>query len=67
MAAPVLLRSSGYQFLNDLALDKIADYTDFPDASTPQAYFVPVNIAYDQETCISWARLSGRTTAESGQ
>ncbi|MEM7794901.1 MAG: hypothetical protein AAF579_10675 [Cyanobacteria bacterium P01_C01_bin.118] len=71
-AAPVLLRSSGYQFLNELALDSLADYTDFPDVSVPQAYIVPVNIDYNQETCMNWARLIGsetgaETTAENDQ
>lgn len=54
---PKLLRSTGYAFLNDVALKRIDTY-DFPEANLPQAYVVPVAIDYDEDACVDLADLS---------
>ena len=59
---PALLRSSGYDFLNDVALDRIKDYSEFPTDSSQQAYVVPVEIDYSEDTCVDLAEL--RSTAD---
>ena len=64
---PQLLRSTGYAFLNDAALNRIDAY-DFPAASSPQAYMVPVAINYDKDACVDLAELNpdaSETTAAS--
>ncbi|MEM9266565.1 MAG: hypothetical protein AAGA46_13675 [Cyanobacteria bacterium P01_F01_bin.13] len=54
---PTLLRSSGYEFLNDIALDKIQAYADFPEASSQQIYTVDVEVDYDKNACVDLAKL----------
>ena len=54
---PSLLRSSGYGFLNDIALNKIQDYAHFPDTSTRKAYMVDIAINYDHDSCVNLAEL----------
>ncbi len=54
---PTLLRSSGYDFLNDIALAKIQDYTDFPNADSQQLYTVDVEVDYDKDACIELNEL----------
>ena len=54
---PSLLRSSGYSFLNDIALNKIQDYAHFPDTSTRTAYMVDIAINYDHDSCVNLAEL----------
>ncbi len=55
---PTLLRSSGYAFLNDIALEKIQDYTDFPEENASTAYTVNVDVDYNQDTCVDLAKLT---------
>ncbi|MEM7066750.1 MAG: hypothetical protein AAF572_26735 [Cyanobacteria bacterium P01_B01_bin.77] len=55
---PALLRSSGYPFLNDVALQKIQDYKNFPTENTQKIYTVPFDVNYDEDTCLSLAELS---------
>ncbi|ESA36674.1 hypothetical protein N836_06325 [Leptolyngbya sp. Heron Island J] len=54
---PTLLRSSGYEFLNDIALAKLQDYTDFPEANTQKLYTVDIEVDYDQDACIELSDL----------
>lgn len=54
---PTLLRSSGYGFLNDIALEKIKDYDDFPEESVQKIYTVDVEVDYDKATCVDLAKL----------
>lgn len=54
---PTLLRSSGYEFLNDIALAKIQDYSDFPDADSQQLYTVNVEVDYDEDACVDLSDL----------
>ncbi|MEO0351612.1 MAG: hypothetical protein AAF282_16360 [Cyanobacteria bacterium P01_A01_bin.15] len=62
--APTLLRSSGYDFLNDVALDRIQDYSEFPTGDSQQAYMVPVEIDYSEETCIDLADLKSTAASD---
>lgn len=55
---PTLLRSSGYPFLNDVALKKIQDYADFPTENTQKIYTVPFDVKYDEDACLSLADIS---------
>ncbi len=54
---PTLLRSTGYEFLNEIALAKIQDYTDFPDANSQQLYTVDIEVDYDQDACLDLSDL----------
>ncbi len=54
---PALLRSSGYGFLNNTAMEKIQDYTDFPEADSQKIYTVDIEVDYDQEACLDLAKL----------
>ncbi|MBT9313863.1 hypothetical protein IXB50_00290 [Leptothoe spongobia TAU-MAC 1115] len=54
---PTLLRSSGYPFLNDIALGKIKDYSEFPDEAVQKIYAVPVEVKYNEDACVSLAKL----------
>ena len=54
---PALLRSSGYEFLNEIALEKVKDYTDFPEESSQQAYTIDVEVDYDEDACVDLAQL----------
>jgi hypothetical protein len=54
---PRLLRSTGYEFLNQEAIERVKDYADFPVARDQKAYIVEVEIAYDSETCLRLANL----------
>ncbi|MEA5463308.1 hypothetical protein VB741_06165 [Leptothoe sp. PORK10 BA2] len=54
---PTLLRSSGYGFLNDIALEKIKDYENFPEDSAQKIYLVDVEVDYDKTTCVDLAKL----------
>ena len=49
---PTLLRSSGYEFINDIALAKLQDYADFPEADSQKLYTVDIEVNYDPEACI---------------
>ncbi|MEM1240874.1 MAG: energy transducer TonB [Cyanobacteria bacterium P01_H01_bin.26] len=49
----VVLRSTGYEYLNDEALEALVD-SDFPETETPVRYAVEVVIDYDAETCRSF-------------
>ncbi|MGD1855591.1 MAG: hypothetical protein ACFB2W_15215 [Leptolyngbyaceae cyanobacterium] len=55
---PELLRSSGYPFLNDVALKQIQDYEDFPVENTQKVYTVPFEVNYDEDACLGLAELS---------
>ena len=48
----VVLRSTGYEYLNDEALGVLMD-SDFPETETPVRYAVEVVVDYDAETCRS--------------
>ncbi|MEM1240342.1 MAG: hypothetical protein AAGI45_10925 [Cyanobacteria bacterium P01_H01_bin.26] len=61
---PTLLRSSGYDFLNDVALDRIKDYSEFPTGGSQKAYMVPVEIDYSEETCVDLADLKSTATSD---
>ena len=54
---PAILRSSGYGFLNDIALEKIKDYQDFPDEDIQKLYTINVEVDYDKDACISLSDL----------
>ena len=54
---PMLLRSSGYPLLNDIALGNIKDYKEFPDSNAQKIYTVPVEVKYNEEACVSLAKL----------
>ncbi|MEM8612242.1 MAG: hypothetical protein AAGF93_09515 [Cyanobacteria bacterium P01_H01_bin.105] len=56
-AEPTLLRSSGYDFLNDIALEKVKTYDSFPDERSQKMYTVPVEVEYDKSACIDLADL----------
>lgn len=56
-AEPTLLRSSGYEVLNNIALTKIKDYTDFPDESSHQAYTIAIDVDYDKDACLDLTKL----------
>lgn len=55
---PTLLRSSGYPFLNDVALQKIQDYENFPAENTQKIYTVLFDVKYDEDACLSLADIS---------
>ncbi|MBE9069761.1 hypothetical protein IQ260_24260 [Leptolyngbya cf. ectocarpi LEGE 11479] len=61
---PALLRSSGYPFLNDVALQKIQDYENFPTENTQKIYTVPFDVNYDEDACLSLADISAADTSE---
>lgn len=48
---PVLLKSTGYPFLNEQALATLAE-AEFPEADTAAVYQFAVEIEYDAENCI---------------
>ncbi len=54
---PALLRSSGYGFLNEIALEKAKDYTDFPEESSQQAYTIDIEVDYDEDACVDLVQL----------
>ncbi|MEO1507439.1 MAG: hypothetical protein AAFU84_07305 [Cyanobacteria bacterium J06633_23] len=54
---PTLLRSSGYEVLNNVALAKIKDYTDFPDEGSHQAYTIDIDVDYDKDACLDLTNL----------
>ncbi|MEM1254657.1 MAG: hypothetical protein AAGI69_19655 [Cyanobacteria bacterium P01_H01_bin.21] len=56
-AEPTILRSSGYGFLNDIALEKLKDYQDFPDEDTQKLYTIDIEVDYDKDACISLSDL----------
>lgn len=60
---PALLRSSGYPFLNDVALQKIQDYENFPTENIQKIYTVPFNVNYDEDACLSLADISAVNAA----
>ena len=55
---PKLLRSSGYPFINDVALREIQNYGEFPDRNSQQVYTVPFEVDYDADACLGLAELS---------
>lgn len=54
---PTLLRSSGYEVLNNVALAKIKGYTDFPDENAHQAYTIDIDVDYDKDACLDLSKL----------
>ncbi|MGD1950028.1 MAG: hypothetical protein ACFB14_10330 [Leptolyngbyaceae cyanobacterium] len=54
---PAILRSSGYGFLNDIALEKIKNYQDFPDEDTQKLYTIDIEVDYDKDACVSLSDL----------
>lgn len=54
---PVLLRSLGYGFLNEIAIEKVNAYTDFPEEGSQKAYTIEVEIDYDEDACVELAEL----------
>ena len=54
---PTLLRSSGYDVLNNVALTKIKDYTEFPDENSYQAYTIDIDVDYDKDACLDLSKL----------
>lgn len=55
---PKLLRSSGYPFINDVALREIQNYKEFPNERGQKIYTVPFEVDYDEDACIGLAELS---------
>ncbi|MEO0539303.1 MAG: hypothetical protein AAFZ80_00390 [Cyanobacteria bacterium P01_A01_bin.105] len=49
---PQLLRSSGYGFLNDEAVERAKTFPGLPDATAQQAFTIPVEIDYDPDNCL---------------
>ncbi|MEM9906800.1 MAG: hypothetical protein AAF921_17410 [Cyanobacteria bacterium P01_D01_bin.44] len=48
---PVILRSTGYEFLNQEALERVKQYEDFPLEKAQKAYTIDVEIDHDNERC----------------
>lgn len=55
--SPTLLRSLGYPLLDELALNAVKGYGDFPEAASPQAHTVKVTVDYDENACVSLTKL----------
>ncbi|MEM9804699.1 MAG: hypothetical protein AAF959_05420 [Cyanobacteria bacterium P01_D01_bin.56] len=53
----IVLRSSGYGVLDDIALNAVQDYDFFPVASDLQVHTVKVTLNYDDKACVSLANL----------
>ncbi|MEO0396675.1 MAG: energy transducer TonB [Cyanobacteria bacterium P01_A01_bin.137] len=49
----VVLRSTGYEYLNQAALDALLEEGDFPETETAVRYPFEVLVSYDAETCQS--------------
>ncbi|MEO0432751.1 MAG: energy transducer TonB [Cyanobacteria bacterium J06656_5] len=49
----VVLRSTGYEYLNQAALDTLLEEGDFPETETAVRYPFDVLVGYDAETCQS--------------
>lgn len=49
----VVLRSTGYEYLNQAALDTLLEEGDFPETETAVRYPFEVFVGYDAETCQS--------------
>ncbi len=54
---PTLLRSSGYGFINDIALEKIQNNLDFPEENAQKIYTVNIEVDYDKDACVDLAKL----------
>ena len=54
---PAILRSSGYGFLNDIALEKLKDYQDFPNEDTQKLYTIDIEVDYDKDACVNLSDL----------
>ncbi|MEM8809122.1 MAG: hypothetical protein AAGF01_24140 [Cyanobacteria bacterium P01_G01_bin.38] len=48
---PVILRSTGYEFLNQEALERVKQYQGFPREKAQKAYTIDVEIDHDDERC----------------
>ena len=55
--APAILRSSGYEFINDIALERVKDYQNFPDSDTQKLYTINIEVDYDKDACINLSDL----------
>ncbi|MEM9162548.1 MAG: hypothetical protein AAGC54_05705 [Cyanobacteria bacterium P01_F01_bin.4] len=49
--APIILRGTGYEFLNQEALERVKQYEDFPLDKAQKAYTIDVEIDHDDERC----------------
>ncbi|MEL6936657.1 MAG: hypothetical protein AAFO59_08330, partial [Cyanobacteria bacterium J06607_17] len=47
----VVLRSTGYEYLNQAAVDTLLEESDFPETETAVRYPFEVLVSYDAETC----------------
>ena len=56
---PTLLRSSGYGFINDIAMAKIQDDINFPEENIQKIYTVNIEVDYDKNACVDLAKLRG--------
>lgn len=50
-ADPVILRGTGYEFLNQEALERAKQYDGFPPEKAQQAYTIDIKIDQDSERC----------------
>ena len=49
---PTVLRSTGYDYLNQVAIDTLMN-SEFPETDNPVRYPFEISVSYDAETCRS--------------
>ncbi len=54
---PALLRSTGYEAINNEIIATVLSYEDFPPNRSSKAYLIEFDIDYDAETCVSLEAL----------
>lgn len=54
---PSLIRSTGYEALNDEIIATIRSYEDFPPNRNSKAYLIAFEVDYDADTCVSLEAL----------
>ncbi len=54
---PALIRSTGYDALNNEIIATVLDYKDFPPNRNSKAYLLEFEINYNAETCVSLEEL----------
>lgn len=57
MDEPALLRSTGYEFLNQEALALAKDYETLPQREESKTYTIDIDIDYDQDACLSRSEI----------
>ncbi|MEM8504192.1 MAG: hypothetical protein AAF716_13695 [Cyanobacteria bacterium P01_D01_bin.1] len=54
---PALIRSTGYEGINQEIIATVRSYEDFPPNRSSKAYLLEFEIDYDPETCVSLEKL----------